>query len=628
MRLKVEIPQDSKPTLLVFSPLPPVENGIADYCAELLPELAQTYHLVLVIDNHVPEPNLSDDFSVIRLTEYLYRENEFIDAAYLYHLGNNPDHEYLVPVLLRNPGIVVLHDISLHHLVDQMTLRWGNVDAYCELLERENGSAGRLLADQFRDFRLRERTMFYELPMIRLIASRCRAIIVHSWYAKTKVLAQEMDVPVPVIRHHIASSAVLASDSIDRLEARDSLNIEQDELLLVSLGFITQAKQIEVVLETLARCRNQLPKFRYILAGQDQPEHYDIHAAIKTYGLEDVVEVTGYLEEDDFYIYSIAADIVINLRYPTGGETSGTLIRALGVGACVMVVDIGPFAEYPDDVCIKIPWSEEFDITFMKTLLALVSQPEKRHQIGVAAKKHVQTYHALSASGLHYRQIINQYFDRPMLPWQPIQSYEYATPSAREKILIASKNKDLPLWFREMQFPLATPGLERKVVVFGSAQSKQLLINHLGYDIDLVSKESMVFSEVKFSLIPRRSYCLSIFEPESLPTDLEWKNWLTEINRIMEIDGILLVAANASWPAIGSVLRKQTAEKLQKTGFRLIKYLASPQDISFVLDTEKHADPSLETTYYYPCWLVTKISEFIEPIMPDLFVSEQSKATL
>jgi glycosyltransferase involved in cell wall biosynthesis len=620
MNLHNQLSQDSKSTLLVFSPLPPMENGIADYCIELLPELAQAYNLVLVIDNHLTQPKDHEDWLVIYLAEYLQREDEFTKATYLYHLGNNPDHEYLVPTLLRHPGIVVLHDISLHHLIDQMTLRWGNVDDYCELLEREYGNPGRLLADQFRSHRTRERIMFYELPMIRLIASRSRAMIVHSWYAKTKVLAQEPDVPVEVIRHHLAHSAVAASKAISRAEARDYLGVDQDELLLVSMGFITKAKQIDVVLEVLARCRNELPKFRYILAGQDQPEHYDIRAAIRIYGLEDVVEVTGYLEEEDFYVYNIAADIVINLRYPTGGETSGTLIRALGVGACVMVVDIGPFAEFPDGTCEKLPWSEAFDTTFMNALLSLVAQPQKRLEMGAAAKEQVQTHHALSASGAAYRQIIKTYSANPVLPWQPSQTFEYTTPSARENILARLKlaeKKSLPLWFREMQFPLAIPGKPYQVTVFGEAKTKQLLCHYLGYNADFIRLESPVFSSLNVASMPRRSTALVILEPKNLPTEEEWHAWLSEINRIMELDGVLLISASASWTESGSSIRKQVTQKLQQSGFRVLRYLVSPQDISFILDTQKKVE-SLEETHYYPCWLTTKVSEFIEPIMPKI----------
>jgi len=40
---------------------------------------------------------------------------------------------------------------------------------------------------------------------------------------------------------------------------------------------------------------------------------------------------------EDFNGYLGACDIVLNLRYPTVGESSGTLLRALGMGKAVVV---------------------------------------------------------------------------------------------------------------------------------------------------------------------------------------------------------------------------------------------------------------------------------------------------
>lgn len=609
--------QGIKPDLVIFSPLPPVENGIADYCAELLPELAIDYSLILVIDNHVPRPIFRENWTVIHLAEFMQRESEFVNANYLYHVGNNPDHEYIIPVLLKHPGILVLHDISLHHLVNQMTIRWGMADAYCELLEREYGNLGRTLAMQFRTNRTMERIAYYELPMIRLIASRCRAIIVHSWYGKTKVLAQEPDVPVEVILHHLANSAVEAQKSTDKEAARDFLGVEQDELLLVSLGFITKAKQIDVVFEVLARCRHQLPKIRYILAGQDQPQHYDIRASIKAYGLEDIVEVTGYLEEEEFYIYSIAADIVINLRYPTGGETSGTLIRALGIGACVMVVDIGPFAEFPDETCIKIPWSETFDIAFMEALLDLAKKPEKRFAIGQRAKHYLQSRHSLQSSGAAYRRIIEKFSGYVVPTWSMEQISEYPTLAERESILSRVKLPSiqaLPLWFREMQFPLATSVVNRDTLVVGDEQAKELLCGYLGYDPVCVKILPSQLVEARLSDFPRRSAVRAIFAPTHYPNQSEFHDWLVAFNRILELDAVFLVSSSALWPTASSEIRQLIIDKLQATGFRLVRYLASPQDFSFVTDVVIGKKGVSEPRYYYPCWLATKISEFIEPV--------------
>ena len=58
----------------------------------------------------------------------------------VYHIGNNPDaHGWIVDALRRTPGLVVLHDFVLHHLVSGITLARGDSKAYLDALERDGG---------------------------------------------------------------------------------------------------------------------------------------------------------------------------------------------------------------------------------------------------------------------------------------------------------------------------------------------------------------------------------------------------------------------------------------------------------------------------------------------------------
>src|SRR5690606_17470731 len=85
-----------------------------------------------------------------------------------------------------------------------------------------------------------------------------------------------------------------------------------------------------------------------------------------------------------------ACDIVLNLRYPTVGESSGTLLRSLGLGRAVIVSDIGSFCEYPDDVCLKVPVDRTEEDTLFEYLSLLVSRPEVREQLGLRAREWVE----------------------------------------------------------------------------------------------------------------------------------------------------------------------------------------------------------------------------------------------
>ncbi len=68
---------------------------------------------------------------------------------------------------------------------------------------------------------------------------------------------------------------------------------------------------------------------------------------------------TGYVPDDEFSSYYAAADRIVNLRYPSAGETSGTLIRAFDAGKPVAVSGYAQFAEYPDSCVVKIPFGDD-----------------------------------------------------------------------------------------------------------------------------------------------------------------------------------------------------------------------------------------------------------------------------
>src|SRR5438477_1359906 len=107
-----------------FSPLPPSTSGIADYSALLLPALER------LVDVEVVRPG---------------RTRPVADAdVALYHVGNNPDaHGWIVDALRRRPGVVVLHDFVLHHLVAGLTIGRKDGPAHLAALEREAGVPGR-----------------------------------------------------------------------------------------------------------------------------------------------------------------------------------------------------------------------------------------------------------------------------------------------------------------------------------------------------------------------------------------------------------------------------------------------------------------------------------------------------
>src|SRR5581483_5154180 len=253
-----------------------------------------------------------------------------------YHLGNNPFHEEIYRAAMRQPGIAVLHDVVLHHLIVEMTLARGDVEGYVAALRASHGDAGEAWA-RGRAAGMHDEIGNFLLPASIELAGRSQAVIVHNRWAAERLLSFGVETPVYVVPHPF-------------VHEEPRRQIERPPGRVIGLfGFLTAAKRAEVVLEAFRRARAKNESLTLLVVGEPAP---NIDVA-KMRG--DGIAFTGYVADDDFASYYSAADRIVNLRYPSAGETSGTLIRALDAGKPVAVSDYAQFAELPNEIVTKIP---------------------------------------------------------------------------------------------------------------------------------------------------------------------------------------------------------------------------------------------------------------------------------
>lgn len=340
--------------LVVFTPMPPRPNGIADYSYELLAGLARDFDCTVVVEDGTSNSLAPPGVTVISETEYRLHNCSLASPLHIYQLGNNHDHVYILPYLQMHPGLVVLHDLTLHYLLDRVSVGAGDMSRYVDAMEAEHGVAGRILGEQFERFRLRDNNMFFDMPMIAGVARASKGIVVHSKYGAVKVKARCPSASVTVVPHQYSPPP--ADEVEDPREVRYELGVGESGLLFMSLGFVAKAKRIDSAIRALAAIRHRLPPFKYVIAGELRPQEVDILGLAISLGIRDRLVTPGYVSERRFFSLLQAADVVINLRHPIGGETSGTMIRALGAGACVVVVDRGPFAEIPQGAAMPVRW--------------------------------------------------------------------------------------------------------------------------------------------------------------------------------------------------------------------------------------------------------------------------------
>ncbi len=418
----------TRPPLAIFSPLPPSRSGIADYHAELLPHLARHFEIACVIDDRAPSPVAELEVEVVRASQWRAQTTRDQKTPRLYHLGNNPDHTFALQALWERPGVTVLHDFTLHHLLLGETVAKLDHESYQDLLAYDHGRLGRRLGAMLLRGVFTEYQQFV-LPLNGTVLDSSLGMIVHSGASLRRIQSSRPDLPATRIPHHLGPQPAAAL-SANRASLREACGYATDEFVVTSLGFITPPKQIELCLKALVRMREELPPFRYVLVGEKNLS-YDIDAQVRRYGLQDRVQITGYVSMDDFHRYVRASDAVVNLRYPSAGETSGTLVRALGLARPCVVFDFDSFADYPADTVMKIPLNTDDERPLAAAILQLARDAPLRDRIGRRAAEHVHQQHDLAANAERYAEFIHRVHDPGAVRTPPRQQRSRFTPQRK-----------------------------------------------------------------------------------------------------------------------------------------------------------------------------------------------------
>jgi glycosyltransferase involved in cell wall biosynthesis len=386
--------------LAYFSPLNPIRSGISDYSEDLLPHLGDLVEVDLFIDDFQPTDGaLTERFRAYPIGEYPARRWDY-DVA-LYHIGNNLYHEAIYRTALEFPGVVVLHDYALVGVISSMT--WAREDRGAFI--REWGyNYGREGVAKARDILDGLEAQPPDEPLNRRLIESSLGLMVHSDYVRRRVLmsvplARVFRVPMPWVSH--------AADAMTRQSARRELGLEEEGQYIGCFGFMAPSKQIEPLLDVLSELSSQFPAARLLFVGEPL-SWYDLEPLIRERGLADRVTITGYIPLSTWYAYIKAVDLAVNLRYPTLGETSASVLRLLGEGVPTVVSDVGWYAELPDDGVIKIAVGESMREQLAAAVTGLLRDPLSRAELGQNGRSYVAAQHAVQEVARRYVAVLEQ----------------------------------------------------------------------------------------------------------------------------------------------------------------------------------------------------------------------------
>lgn len=200
------------------------------------------------------------------------------------------------------------------------------------------------------------------------IVHRSKRVIVHHQWVKGQY---DNNSNIEVIPHF--SYVEKEPTRVEIEHFKDKYNISDHEFIIATFGDINKNKLPNVKIDTAKVLIDQGYPVKLIFAGKIAPDIEALFEQLVDTVYEKSIFATGYLEEDDYFGCMYASDIIINLRNPSMGEASGTLLQSLFASRPTIIGNLNQYKEFPDEVIAgKISYDgNEIEqlITMIKSLL-------------------------------------------------------------------------------------------------------------------------------------------------------------------------------------------------------------------------------------------------------------------
>lgn len=371
-----------------FSPLPPAKTDIAHYTMRVLPALKRVATVTLWTDQAAVDKEVERNFEVKRYRAHRPPLLEFNRADInFYNIGNNPDfHGGIWRVSKLLSGIVVLHDFRLHHFFDGIfRVKLKDLHSYLSVMSRYYGAEGRRDgAICFRQDAKNIDEMAERYPLTELALEHALGVVVHTRDALESLSQKNLR---PIIYAPLPFAAAERTPKKVRTAP---------PYRLVVFGYIGRNRRLESILRALAGI-DQREHFRLDVFGSILNHEKQIRALVGSLGLSNQVTLHGYKTEAELDSALSQADLVMNLRYPTMGEASGSQLRIWAHALPSMVSDVGWYASLPAD-SVRLVRTGEHEIEDIKKYLAdFLAQPRLYLEMGERGRRLLEREHSPEA---------------------------------------------------------------------------------------------------------------------------------------------------------------------------------------------------------------------------------------
>lgn len=338
----------NKPKLAFISPLPPERTGIADYSAELLPALAEYYDIDAIVTQTEVSNSWINKNCRIRDIKWFIENSGSFDRV-LYQVGNSPFHHHMLQMMRDIPGTVVLHDFYLSGLVSWQQLHAGMNHAWDNQLYLCHGY--KALKSRYEDIESCKKHYPVNFPIFQYAAG----VIVHSLYSKN--LAHQWYANVSNLNWQVIPLLRALPQARNTSTIRNKLGFKKDDFIICSFGFIDYSKLNHRLLDCwLASDLAENSNCHLVFVGENHGGDYGecLLTSIENSPFSHRIKITGFASPDLFKDYLAIADLAVQLRTQSRGETSAAVLDCMTHGKPLIVNANGSMAELDPDAVIML----------------------------------------------------------------------------------------------------------------------------------------------------------------------------------------------------------------------------------------------------------------------------------
>ncbi|MCK5117179.1 MAG: glycosyltransferase [Candidatus Aegiribacteria sp.] len=317
---------------LLVTPLPPLKTGLATYALRVL---ENTLNLVNWMVAYTPGSNPSLLPPGVRSLPLNDLEEHYLPNARIFQVGNSEHCFPVVQALYEFSGTALFHETVIHHMLRHCYLERNRWEDYRRELRFCYGPAAEAVEKDLSNGNIPAAQYDRKLKKYSLIGRALHAS--HSAVCLNKYAACILGGSYPeggilTIGHPLSPLPELKLPS------------KPFPLCFGMIGTNHYGRNLLKIIEAVKLLRVDYPDAGLILIGGNYPDE-----------LPRWVRRTGRLENEEYQSWIRILDYVFDVRYPTCGETSGSLLEAMRAGIPSIVTATGAFNNIPSDAVIRVP---------------------------------------------------------------------------------------------------------------------------------------------------------------------------------------------------------------------------------------------------------------------------------